>query len=261
MRLILVAAVMMSALPLPAEAITFDQLIDRIQKRQEQVKADVADLTIRQIVRIRAEGVESSQKIVAYRKGAKTRTEMVMTMPLPSGEERTMQSIVVDDGAEKWSYNSMTGAQRIDTGRDAPGPADADDWWEGVRGKGEVLGEETVSGRKTWHVRYDERGTPVDTWIDRKDYFPVKMERTENGLLTRQVAETFLDTGAGFDWPARTVIFRDNVAVGSVVVESFDTDTGLSDALFDTAELKKRERGGFGDMMKKAMDRMRRGGE
>jgi hypothetical protein len=70
------------------------------------------------------------------------------------------------------------------------------------KGKNAVyLGEETLKGGKTWHVKaVDERGNPFEAWIRERDGYPLKYSSTSQGTSFTALFDRF-NTGQSVSAP------------------------------------------------------------
>lgn len=235
------AATMAHALPLP-DGKTVATLMEA---RQDEVKRKIDDLTVVQTVTVENRGVTTVNKVTAYVKGEKSRTEIVATNPaapenVPEAYKK-VTSLIIGDGVERWSFHSIRGVQKI--GADAEGALTVGGPKRLVAQLADgatVEGEETVNGRATWKIAYRVGTTPVTLWLDKNDFFPVRQEWAEEGVKVAQFSDDFIATDAGVDLPRRTVTMRDGKESAVTLVESVVINSGLDDTLFDVAEVRRR---------------------
>ncbi len=216
-----------------------------MEKRQVAVKKTIHDLTVIQAVTVDNGSATTLNEVKAYVKGEKSRTEIVATNPnapdnVPEAYKK-VTSLIIGDGTERWSFHSIRGVRRIDESDRQQAPlAGPRGLKERLAAGAKVEGEERIAGRDCWKISYDVEQTPVVLWLDRKDFFPVRQEWSEERVSVVQYSDTFLATDAGVDIPSRTVTLRDGKETAVTVVKDVVVNSGLDDKLFDVAEIRRR---------------------
>lgn len=254
--MLLLAAAVVAA---PASAMDFAALVRELRAHQAKVVQEIGDLKIVQNGSFTA-SVGSTVEATMWRKGAKWRTDTVMTSSGAKGGR--METLALFDGTDLWSV-SMGMKTKLPRGQPAQGAL----FWNEPPPGSQVVGSETIDGRTCWVV---EQPAPAANpmvkvgatrlWIDKVSFMTV---RTESKLSGKTVRTTFSDFRRikGHDFPHAATVTSDGRTTMATKVASIETNLRLADDLFDPARLPGAAAAGGMDLdaaMKRAEEMRKR---
>lgn len=237
MRTILTLALLLAA-PLAASAYDIEQLRKDARAFHDGMMKKVVDITMEQeaTFTIPGRGGENTMKSTMYRKGDRWRTEGMMSM----GGQGAMDTVTLFDGKDVWTV--AMGMKTKLTAEQLQGQPMASYWTEPAPGS-RITGQDTVNGRECWIVQgpdvpetaMTEMG-PTLTWIDKKNFIWVQTETKMSGKTVRTTFSDFRKVD-GYDLPYRIDVFSDGKPTMVSRIVKLETNSKLSDDLFDPAKL------------------------
>jgi outer membrane lipoprotein-sorting protein len=245
MRLFVATAATIAVLAAAASAPAYEieDLLRDARAYHAKMMTEVHDLTIEQEAMFHAKGAGSSgMSSTMYRKGDRWRNDAKMSAGgMSSASGQSFEATTLFDGKDVWSVTAGIKAKVPPGG--VQGQSSVPAYWnEPVEGS-KVVGEETVGGRACWIVQAPSvAGAPAGigapkTWIDKKKFVHVQSEVLLSGKTVKSVFSDFRAVKGGFELPYVVDVFSDGQKTMTAKITKLETNTGLSDDLFDASKL------------------------
>lgn len=225
----LIAAAMMACMAIAARA-EWPQPLREAQAKCQRQLAAAGDVTIVQTMTMHTpEGEFASEQIVYY-KGEKTRVEMTLHMPA-GGLRDGMQTVMIDDGAESWVINSLSGKTK-DTEGGGAHAATTQRCWNFTPENSQITGEGTAQGRACYLVELTHEKATHTLWLDQETLRVLQGETRDTEAAVRWVLTDFR-AADGYEHPYKVELYDGDALLAEMRVQSVQTQADLPDELFD----------------------------
>jgi outer membrane lipoprotein-sorting protein len=237
----------LSGLLLAADlAVTQDasSILSEAKKQYEAFMEKAKDLKTVSVMTIGTGDGAMTNTMTAYYKGEKSRIESKMVMPETEGGSMSVgptETVVLNDGANTWMASSFTPAKKLM-------PSEAGDyyteqqWWEAIPDSARIVGDEQYGGKdcEVVEIKAGKGAAPVKLWIDKSALVIVGGDGTFQGKRMRWVNSDFRQV-EDREIPYKVDFYSGDKLVATLTLQSIETNTGLSDDLFDPKSLSKTQ--------------------
>lgn len=219
-----------------------DAVLVNAKSQYEAFRVRAGDITLRSVMTNEGPSVTTTATIVTYLKGEKARVETVVeyaannTGGASLGAEPS-ETIFIRDKSDVWLVAPNAPKRKL-RGQEADLYETEADWWKRIPDNAKISGEAEMGGRDCYVVSITMRKgeKPVKAWLDKDSLVFVGGEGPFHGKWMRWVNSDFREL-EGRQIPYKKDYYSGDKVVGSLVVESVDAKAGLSDDLFDPAQL------------------------
>mgnify|MGYP000135476200 CR=1 FL=1 len=233
--------------PMFIEGASWKGILGKMKTNYSTLQTKVQDMKFQGVMLMKTpEGKDMETNFTYYRKDKKFRQEIEIKVP---GMEGGMKQIVVYDGKKGYVFSPMGEKRELkdyETNQYEP-PVD---WWTDLPKDAVIKGTEKVDGKTCYVVQAQEENTVTKIWIDKNNYVPVKVENIEGEHKSVIKFLEFKTTPQGGKVPYKIEFYDNGKLAATYMVKSIQYNVGLSDDLFNPANVKT---GSMEDLMKKMM--------
>ncbi len=241
MRTIVVATLSLALLaPCGAAAYDIDDLVRDGRAYHQKAQQSIGDMTVEQTASFPApSGGDSTMKSVRYQKGDKWRQEADMAMGgMAQGPGGSIKTVTLFDGTDTWTLamGMKTKLPKDATQNSASSPT----YWSEPPAGSKIGGEETIDGRECWVVEMPANplmASAPRTWVDKAKFVNVRSESLLSGKTMRTDFSDFRDVKGVLEIPYHSDVYSNDQKTMTAEITKLETNTGLSDGLFDPAKL------------------------
>jgi outer membrane lipoprotein-sorting protein len=240
----LVAAILSLGLlaPFGAEAYDIEDLVRDGRAHHQKAQQSIGDMTLEQTGSFTSPGGgDSSMKSVRYQKGDKWRQEADMAMGgmgQGPGPGASFKSVTLFDGTDTWTLAmGMKTKLPKDAGQSS---SSSPVYWSEPPAGSKISGEETIDGHECWIVELPANPLMPSAprmWIDKAKFVNVRSESVLSGKTMRTDFSDFRDVKGVLEIPYHSDVYSNDQKTMTAEITKLETNTGLSDGLFDPAKL------------------------
>lgn len=242
MRTIVVATLSLGLLaPYGVAAYDIEDLVRDGRAYHQNAQQTIGDMTVEQTASFTApSGGDSTMKSLRYQKGDKWRQEADMAMAgMPQGPGGgSFKSVTLFDGTDTWT---LAMGMKTKLPKDATqGSSSSPTYWSEPPAGSKISGEETIGGRECWIVELPATplmATAPRSWIDKSKFVNVRSETVLSGKTMRTDFSDFRDVKGALEIPYKADVYSNDQKTMAAEITKLETNTGLSDDLFDPAKL------------------------
>lgn len=226
--------------PCRAAAYDIDDLVRDGHAYHQRAQQLIGDMTVEQTASFTApSGGNSTMKSVRYQKGDKWRQEADMAMAgMPQGPGGAIKTVTLFDGTDTWT---LAMGMKTKLPKDAAqNSASSPTYWSEPPAGSKISGEETIGGRECWIVEMPANALTASaprTWVDKTKFVNVRSESVLSGKTMRTDFSDFRDVKGALEIPYHADVYSNDQRTMTAEITKLETDTGLSDDLFDPAKL------------------------
>lgn len=237
----------------PAAAEDYSGALAKIAAAYSRYGQDFADMTIKQKMTIHTPQGEMNQASQLFRKGDKFRIDSQMEIPNAPAAMGKMETTVLYDGMNTWMSSPFTGKRQLPA-TEAAHYANQRNFSRFINQSSRITGEETVGGRACYVLETtDENKVPLKLWIDKDHFTLVQGEAKQSEGTIRWTGSDFRKVKGDWEMAYETKVYLNDELLSTVDIESVQTNTGLSDAIFNPDSLTAGN--GMQDMIQAMMKR------
>lgn len=234
------AAVAFSFAPRLAMAYDIEDLLRDGRAYHQTAQQSIGDMTVEQTASFTApSGGDSTMKSVRYQKGDKWRQEADMAMAgMAQGPGGAIKTVTLFDGTDTWT---LAMGMKTKLPKDAAqNSSSSPTYWSEPPAGSKISGEETVGGRECWIVELPPNPlTPSAPrmWVDKAKFVNVRSESVLSGKTMRTDFSDFRDVKGALEIPYKADVYSNDQKTMTAEITKLETNTGLSDDLFDPSKL------------------------
>ncbi|MFZ5433616.1 MAG: outer membrane lipoprotein-sorting protein [Calditrichota bacterium] len=212
-------------------------ILGAAQAQCDEQQAAIHDITVVEEMVAHTPDGEMAATQTLYRKGEKSRMEMVVHKNVMGMEN--MQTIVINSGDKAWMFNSFTGKTEMDP-EDADQASDFQDCWGFTPENSKVVGSGEAQGRDCWIVDMVRDSVQHKLWLDKERLFVIQGESHDEEAGIRWALSDFRKINGKFDYPHKIEMFDGDEPVSTMTVTSVKINDGLADDLFDPEKVEMK---------------------
>lgn len=215
-------------------------VIKRLQAHYKKYEKEVKDITLSHVTTVTSKMGELISKSKIFSKSNKIRLEMEMKI---TGRSTSNKSIIIFDGKNTWNISPLMGKQKLEEDFNADYPM-LIKWWESELKRAQVRESVTLEGiecyviemhyRKghPYYKKFAEFGGIADTmWIAKNDLRMLQQENIDS--KQGKMLYKFSNFKGRWNIPFKLEMFKDGLPVGTSIIKSVRTNSGLSADLFN----------------------------
>jgi len=235
----------------------WSSILKQAEAKYAKFENEVKDMTIVQEMKVVAPEGEMVSEIKMLKKGEKFRMETRMRAPEAPEMPEGIETVVIYDGKDTWMISPLMGKKKL-SGEEGKEYQKERNWWELVSEKAKIVGTEKVGERECYVVQREEGGEYPFTklWLDKKNLNLTKGESKGPKKETIVwILSDFRKIKGDWEMPYKTEVYMDDKLISTSLVKTLEINQGLSDDLFNVAEVKEEKKKGPGvpGIMKKML--------